>query len=598
MAAICLLAALGATEARAWWNDQWTIRKKITLDASPAGADIPESLSNFPVLVRLHTGNHLFPAGKDNGDDLRFLGADEKTLLKHHIEKFDPVDEMAFVWVKAPAIAGGGSQNHFWLYYGNKNAPGIQDPAGVYDPSFAAVFHLNDLEGNPKDATGYQNHAVRFAGGQGLPGVIAGGIALNGGADQMAIAPAESLSFQNGLTFTAWVRLAAAQEEAWLVSREEAESRYDNRWMLGIEGTRLFATLIRPGGEKATVTAAAELALGVWHQVALTVEPNHRVAIYVDGSEAGSVPLGFALPAPKAEILVGNSRSGDRGLVAELDEVTFSGVARSSGWIRALYASQGPEARLVAEAADEKGGGGLPIFYLRTIVKNISLDGWIIIGLIALLGAASAIVFFSKSVFLSLTNAENRKFLHVFAGADWLSIDAKADVLQNSTFYRIFAVGKRQLIECLQNNRLSRLIEVEGGNPHPPKTRRALTPLGLTTFKTALEQGYLEETRRLNSWLVVMTLAIAGAPFLGLLGTVWGVMNTFAAMAEAGEANLTAIAPGIASALATTVVGLIVAIPALFSYNFLVARAKELTAELVLFVERFGNRVEEHYGGG
>ena len=599
VAILCLLAAVfAASEAQAWWNDQWTMRKKVTIDLTPGGADIQESLAHFPLLVRLHTGNHFFPAGKDNGDDLRVIAADDKTPLKFHIEKYDPIEEMALVWVKAPALAGGSSQSHFWIYYGNKNAPSAQEPGATYDVSQAAVFHLHDLEGNPKDTTANQNHALRFSGGLGLPGVIANGIALNGGSDEFAIGHAESLNFQNGFTFSAWVRLSAPQQDAWLVSRADRDSKYGHYWAVGIEGTRLFVTVMKPGGEKAVVEAAGELALGVWHHVAVTFEPNKRIVVYIDGAETGQAALPFALPSLKTEIIVGNGPDSRHGLVAELDEIAFASTPRTAGWVKALYASQGPDAKMVAVAPDEKGGaGGLPIFYLFTIVKNISLDGWIIIGILCFLALASWVVFFSKSVFLFMTQAENRKFAAVFAGADWLSIDAQADILNNSTLYRIFRTGKEQLVECLKNARLSRVIEVGGGNPHPPKKRRVLTPLGMTAVRTALERGYMEETRRLNAWLVVMTLAVSGGPFLGLLGTVWGVMNTFAAMAEAGEANLTAIAPGIASALATTVVGLIVAIPALFSYNFLTARIKELAAELALFVEQFGNRVEEYYGG-
>jgi biopolymer transport protein ExbB len=74
-------------------------------------------------------------------------------------------------------------------------------------------------------------------------------------------------------------------------------------------------------------------------------------------------------------------------------------------------------------------------------------------------------------------------------------------------------------------------------------------------------------------------------------------MNTFAAMAEAGEANIMAIAPGVASALSTTVFGLIVAIPALFGYNFLTGRIRNLTAELNVFADEFALKVEEIYGG-
>lgn len=104
------------------------------------------------------------------------------------------------------------------------------------------------------------------------------------------------------------------------------------------------------------------------------------------------------------------------------------------------------------------------------------------------------------------------------------------------------------------------------------------------------------ESQKLNAWMIVLTLGVSGGPFWGLLGTVWGVMNTFASLAEAGEANLTAIAPGVASALACTLFGLLVAIPALFGYSYLVAQMKNLNIDTRLFMEEFALKVEGSYG--
>jgi biopolymer transport protein ExbB len=96
--------------------------------------------------------------------------------------------------------------------------------------------------------------------------------------------------------------------------------------------------------------------------------------------------------------------------------------------------------------------------------------------------------------------------------------------------------------------------------------------------------------------MVLLTIAISGGPFLGLLGTVVGVMITFAAIAAAGDVNVNAIAPGIAAALLATVAGLGVAIPALFGYNFLASRIKNISADMQIFVDEFVTRVAETYG--
>ena len=96
----------------------------------------------------------------------------------------------------------------------------------------------------------------------------------------------------------------------------------------------------------------------------------------------------------------------------------------------------------------------------------------------------------------------------------------------------------------------------------------ALLPQSIQAIRASLDGGMVRETQRLNKLMVLLTIAISGGPFLGLLGTVVGVMITFAAIAAAGDVNVNAIAPGIAAALLATVAGLAVAIPALFGYNY------------------------------
>jgi biopolymer transport protein ExbB len=581
-------------DAEAWWNDQWQFRKKITIDASASGADIRENLGNFPLLVRLHTGNYGFQFGKDNGDDIRFVSADDKAVLKHHIEKFDPIEEAAQVWVKVPAIAAGSGQNFIWLYYGNKNAAGAQDAAQTYDPNEAAVFHFSESEGNPKDASSHQNHAVRFSGGQGLPGVSGLGVALNGGTDLMAIGPSDTLALTNGATFTAWVRLGSPQAGGTLLYREEA----GNRWAVRIDGTAVSASLVKASGEKAVVEKAGDITIGSWHHVAVTLEPNKRMIVYIDGAEVGQAALPWPLPPMKAETFVGNTPAGNKGLVAELDEVTLSATFRPAGWIKALFESQGLEAKLLSVSADEKGEASNPfIDNLKIIVRNISFDGWAIIGILALQGIVITIVFVSKLLLLGAVEKENRRFFEDFAGKSWAELGKEEESYQNSTLFSVFARGKEQLLAALKNPNLSKVVVERAGNPEPERERKVLNSKGVNAVKIAGERGYVEETRKLNSNLVQMTIAIAGAPFLGLLGTVWGIMNTFAAMAEAGEANLAAIAPGIASALACTISGLIIALPALFGYNFLTSKIKDITAEMGMFIDEFTNKVEELHGG-
>jgi biopolymer transport protein ExbB/TolQ len=107
-------------------------------------------------------------------------------------------------------------------------------------------------------------------------------------------------------------------------------------------------------------------------------------------------------------------------------------------------------------------------------------------------------------------------------------------------------------------------------------------PIGETSMnsvRSAMERAVGEESLRLESNLIILATAVSGAPFLGLLGTVWGVMDAFSGIAQAGQASLAAMAPGVSGALITTVVGLLVAIPAMFGYNFLTTYTRSFIVE-------------------
>ena len=112
----------------------------------------------------------------------------------------------------------------------------------------------------------------------------------------------------------------------------------------------------------------------------------------------------------------------------------------------------------------------------------------------------------------------------------------------------------------------------------------------MEAIRASLDAAQVAETQRLGRGMVLLTIAISGGPFIGLLGTVLGVMITFAAIALAGDVNVNAIAPGVSAALLATVVGLLVAIPALFGYNYIASRNAEVSAGLQVFVDRLITR--------
>jgi biopolymer transport protein ExbB/TolQ len=113
--------------------------------------------------------------------------------------------------------------------------------------------------------------------------------------------------------------------------------------------------------------------------------------------------------------------------------------------------------------------------------------------------------------------------------------------------------------------------------------------------KRTMENAVARESLKLEAGLILLAIAVSGAPFLGLLGTVWGVMDTFARVGQAGHADLPTMAPGVSAALITTVAGLLVAIPSMFAYNWLVHTLRVRTVELDNFAQDLVSKMETEH---
>ncbi len=125
--------------------------------------------------------------------------------------------------------------------------------------------------------------------------------------------------------------------------------------------------------------------------------------------------------------------------------------------------------------------------------------------------------------------------------------------------------------------------------------RIRLTPLQIDTIRNAAERQCNDQVLVLESRMGLLSIAVSASPLMGLLGTVWGVLDSFSQMALQGSANLSAVAPGIASALLTTVVGLLVAIPSSIGYNMLASRIREMTVQMDNFADEFTAELQRTY---
>lgn len=110
--------------------------------------------------------------------------------------------------------------------------------------------------------------------------------------------------------------------------------------------------------------------------------------------------------------------------------------------------------------------------------------------------------------------------------------------------------------------------------------------------ENAIQRALARQTLRYESSMIFLASIVSGAPFLGLLGTVWGVMEAFSAVATQQTAGIQQIAPGISAALLTTIAGLVVAIPSVFGYNILLASTRRLITEMENYASSLADRIE------
>jgi biopolymer transport protein ExbB len=565
------------------------------------------------VLVRLSLANFsYFNDTKADGSDFRLIAGDDKTPLKFHFEKYDPQSQIALLWVRVPQITGGTKSDKIYAYYGNADASGAADVAGTYDAQQVLVLSFSEAAaapaagtpaagtpaaGTPVDLTAYKNNPSQFSAVLTPASLIAGG-AKFAGKESITIPATASLRLlpNQGLTASAWLRIEKPQQAAILALTDGAKSLE-----LDVEGAKLVVRAALDGAP-VTVSSGADLTMSQWHHVAFTAASG-KLTLYLDGRPAGSAPV--TLPEVGGSFTVG-AAGGAKFLTGDVDEVEVSKVARSAEWIKASALGQGMDGNLVLYGADGQRESSGQTTYFVTIAKNLTVDGWVVIGICMAMLITALLIMIVKAFFLSRVERANAKFLKEFrrlSAKDATSLDeptpAADDDLDDapsmaslandhnkygaSTLYRLYHHGVREV-----NKRVA-AQSVSAARAH------ILSPQSIDAIRAAMDGTMTRLQQSLSSQMVLLTIAISGGPFLGLLGTVIGVMITFAAIALSGDVNVNAIAPGVAAALAATVAGLAVAIPALFGYNWLNTRIKSISADNRVFVDEFVTLLAEQY---
>ncbi|WP_130912432.1 MotA/TolQ/ExbB proton channel family protein [Pseudomonas sp. Sample_9] len=569
---ICLGFVLPAT-AQAWWQDDWHYRKQIAVDTTPQGAAINQPLGRTTLLVRLHTGNFTFDGVKEDGSDLRFVAADDKTVLNHQIESFDALMGMALIWVDVPNVEGGQRQD-IWMYYGNQKAPATGNGQLTFDPSYTALYHFDGATGTPaKDTTAYGNTA-QSATGTAIDGVVGRALQFSGQPLLLPASPSLQHNAGSAFTFSAWLRLDQASGEQVILARREGTQSL----LIGVSQGLPFVEI---DGQRAAATQA--LAPAQWQHVALTAEGS-KVTLYINGRE--NAALAQAMPAFNSVMAIGADlqEGAFQPFAGAIDELRLSKVARPAALLLADATSQGAESKLVAYGVDEE-QSGFGFGSLGFLLNAVPIDAWVIIAVLVLMMFQSWIIMLRKNRSLSRVTAANEDFRVQFAKVgtrlEMFADDAQlAQRLQHSSLWRLYLVAVKEI----------RTRREQGADTS------SVSAATIEAIRCSMDGVRTRENQQLSSKLSTLSNAIAGGPYIGLLGTVLGIMVVFLGTAMAGDVNINAIAPGMAAALLATAMGLFVAIPALFGYNRLITRNKEVSADMRVFVDEFITRLAEMHG--
>jgi biopolymer transport protein TolQ len=205
---------------------------------------------------------------------------------------------------------------------------------------------------------------------------------------------------------------------------------------------------------------------------------------------------------------------------------------------------------------------------------------------LALFSLASWAVMIGKAAQFRRAQSQSEKFLEAFHRSQRFSeVNALAGKLHSSPLVGIFQAGYAEIDSQIKN----------APEPDRPGEKRAYRITSLSALERTLSRATGVEVQGLARWTALLATTAAATPFIGLFGTVWGIMGAFNDIGLQGSTSIVAVAPGIAEALVNTAAGLAAAIPALVGYNYFAQRVRQLRARMDDFVLEFLNLAERNF---
>ncbi len=243
---------------------------------------------------------------------------------------------------------------------------------------------------------------------------------------------------------------------------------------------------------------------------------------------------------------------------------------------------------LQAEDAGLPEGSG---FDIVTLIRDAPLLSKVVLASLALLSIVSWAIILYKLLSFQRSARHSSSFLDVFRRSNKFSeVQAVCKSLGDSPLVGLFQAGYAELTAQLRQSG-------QGGDPatQPAGSTARPTLKSLAAVDRALLRASGVELNKLESQIPFLASTASIAPFIGLFGTVWGIIAAFVSIGASGSTNLAVVAPGIAEALVATAAGLVAAIPAVYTYNHLSNRVKLFASEMDDFAMEFLNIAERNF---
>ena len=566
---ILILNLMNSLHASDWWNHDWDYRKEFIINTTSDGLILNSPQGDVAVLVKLHVGNFsYFTDVGVNAEDVRFV-SEHNQLLAHNTEYFDFQQQVGLFWVKIPKIYTDSHQK-FYMYYGAGHIEDNLISTETYSEKDILVYHFNEeLEDSTSHANNPNNESISYVQGA----AIGAGVRFQGD-EHISISPTPviDVSSSRDATISFWSKIDVAQEEAVLINLSDEN---DHQLTLKIHEQQLSVDHTNPQAQTSQlIQLDKQLELNSWYHLVISVNAE-EISVYVN-SDLYAIENSISMRLVD-EVTIGANRDGSNPFIGQMDELHIQEKEAVQDWVSLAYVNQGPNDVLISAGVDGQNpsltAAHNPLMFS---ISKLSLEGKITTIVLAFMLMLGLNVMLVKSLYVRRVKKANALFSERFPTQMFKPVEADNSSISDSSLNNIHREAIKEL---------SRRIE-QGDS---------ISTNAIVTIRSCMNAAMLRETQKLNKQMVLLTIAIAGGPFIGLLGTVMGVMITFADVALAGTVDVNAIAPGISAALVATVAGLLVAIPCLFGYNYLSAQIKEIVGDMRVFVDQFQASIAEHY---